>query len=182
VSRRLVLLACPLALAAAGCGSGGTPAPPHTAVRVSLSSPGDLSSVRSQNVTVTGTVSPASALVRVRGERVRVSGGSFTASVPLEAGTNVIDVFASAPDTRPSMSAVRVKRIVTVSIPDVTGDVPDQATERLAGLGLSAQVDRAGGVFDALLPGDPVVCETDPTPGTEVKVGTSVRLLVAKGC
>jgi hypothetical protein len=176
------LLVCTLALTAAGCGADKAPAPPRAAVHLDLAAPGDGASVRDASVVVRGTVRPAGALVRVRGQSVAVAGGSFTATVGLAAGTNVIDVLASAPDARPAMSALRVRRLVTVRVPDVTGDVPDQASDRLAGLGLTAQVDRAGGVFDALLPGDPVVCETQPAPGQEVDAGTTVRILVAKGC
>ena len=180
---RRPLLACALALLAlAGCGSGKAPAPPRAAVHLDFAGPSDGESVRAETVVVRGTVRPSSSLVRVRGERVPVSGGSFSATVSLAAGTNVIDVLASAAGARPAMTALRVRRLVTVRVPDVTGDVPDQATERLAGLGLEARVERAGGVFDALLPGDPVVCETDPSPGDEVDAGTTVRLLVAKGC
>lgn len=180
---RRPLALCALALlAVAGCGGDDAPAPPRSAVHLAFAAPPDGDSVRAETVVVRGTVRPSGSVVRVRGDRVAVYGGSFSATVSLDAGTNVIDVLASAPDARPAMAALRVRRLVTVRVPDVTGDVPDQATERLAGLGLEAQVDRAGGVFDALLPGDPVVCETEPSVGDEVDAGTTVRLLVAKGC
>jgi len=80
------------------------------------------------------------------------------------------------------MSALRIRRLVTVRVPDVTGDAPAQAKDRLAGFGLRAQVDDAGGLFDSLLPGDPVVCSVRPAPGTEVDAGSTVRILTAKGC
>ena len=176
------LILCALALLVAGCGADKAPAPPRASVHLAFTAPGDGDSVRAQTVVVRGTVQPSGALVRVRGQRVPVYGGSFSATVSLAAGTNVIDVLASAPDARPAMSALRVRRLVTVRVPDVTGDVPDQATERLAGLGLEAQIDRGGGLFDQLLPGDPVVCESRPAAGETVDAGTTVRLLVAKGC
>ena len=33
-----------------------------------------------------------------------------------------------------------------------------------------------------LLPGDPAVCEQDPSPGTQVRRGTSVHVVVSKSC
>jgi len=56
--------------------------------------------VRDETVVLRGTVSPAGATVLVHGRRVEVAGGTFEATVGLEAGTNVIDVLASAPDAR----------------------------------------------------------------------------------
>jgi hypothetical protein len=166
----------------AGCGSSTPPAPPRAAVRLTLDQPNDLDVVRGQSVAVSGTVSPATASVRVRGEPVTVSGGRFSTQVGLDAGTNVIDVLAGAPGVRDAMTAVRVRRQVTVRVPDVTGEAPSDAHDRLAGLGLtSADVD-AGSPLDILVPGDPAVCETQPAAGKVVDAGTKVKLLVAKGC
>jgi hypothetical protein len=171
-----------LALAATGCGDQQAPEPPRPPVHLTLSGPSDTASVHGDSIEVSGTVSPVSATVRVRGRRVPVSGGSFTAKVGLEAGTNVIDILASAPETRPAMTAVRVRRLVTVRVPDVVGDDPTDARDRLETLGLTTTVEQTGGIFDTLLPGDPLVCETDPVAGREVDAGTQVRLMVAKGC
>jgi hypothetical protein len=174
----LVLLA---ALVLTGCGDKA-PAPPRTAVRLAVDSPSDFAVVRADSVQVRGRVRPASATVLVRGRRVTVTGGAFSARVALDAGTNVIDVLASAPDARAAETAFRVRRQVTVRVPDVRGERPKEAADRLAGLGLGAEKEDAGGLFDALLPGDPIVCETEPRAGATVDTGTTVKLLVAKGC
>jgi hypothetical protein len=171
-----------LLAAVAGCGSSAPPAPPRAAVRLTLDAPADLDVVRGRAVEVTGSVSPSSATVLVRGQRVAVSGGRFATQVGLDAGTNVIDVLASAPDARAAMSALRVRRQVTVRVPDLTGDRPREARDRIAALGLGSEEVDAGGPFDALLPGDPAVCETDPKAGKVVDAGTKIRLLVARGC
>jgi len=182
VHRPAALVACALGLVAAGCGDAKPAAPPRAAVHVALTAPGDGAAVRNDTVVLRGTVRPAGATVLVHGRRVEVAGGAFETTVGLEAGTNVIDVLASAPDARPAMSALRVRRLVTVRVPDVTGDSPAQAKERLAGFGLRAQVDDVGGLFDSLLPGDPVVCSVRPAAGTVVDAGSTVRILTAKGC
>jgi hypothetical protein len=176
--RSLVLLA--LAAVLAGCGSSAPPAPPRAAVRLVLDTPGDLDVVRGRSVEVSGSVTPASARVLVRGEPVAVTGGRFSTQVGLDAGTNVIDVMAGAAGVRDAMAAVRVRRQVTVRVPDVVGDSPRDARDRIAGLGLSAEEVDAGGPFDALLPGDPKVCDTDPQAGKVVDAGTKIRLLIAK--
>ena len=178
--RRASLALVILAAVLAGCGSNAPPAPPRASVRLVLDTPGDLDIVRGRSVEVSGSVRPASARVLVRGQQVAVSGGRFSTQVGLDAGTNVIDVMAGAPGVRDAMAAVRVRRQVTVRVPDVTGDSPRDARERLAGLGLAGVEVDAGGPFDALLPGDPAVCDTDPKAGKVVDAGTKVRLLIAK--
>jgi len=180
VAPRLAL-ACLLALACAGC--GGSSAPPRPAVRVSLDAPGDGAAVRADRVVVRGTVSPAGATVLVRGQAVPVDGGgAWSATIGLEAGTNVIDVLASAKGARAAMTALRVRRLVTVRVPDVSGAGGADATDRLAGLGLQAHVVDTGGFLDGLLPGKPVVCETQPAAGEVVDAGTTVQVLVSKTC
>ena len=151
-------------------------------MRLEVDSPSDLAVVRGDSVEVRGRVRPASATVLVAGERVRVTGGAFSARVALDAGTNVIDVLAGAPDARAAQTAVRVRRQVTVRVPDVRGERPEDAANRLAGLGLSAETQDVGGLLDQLLPGDPIVCETDPRAGETVDTGATVKLLAGKGC
>jgi beta-lactam-binding protein with PASTA domain len=111
-----------------------------------------------------------------------VRDGSWRAEVDLDPGPNVIDVSASAPDRRPAVAAVRVVRQLPVEVPDVEGDDPQEAVQRLEAVGLQAEVRRGGGLLDDLLPASIGVCSTDPEPGTEVRVGTTVVLEVARVC
>jgi hypothetical protein len=43
-------------------------------------------------------------------------------------------------------------------------------------------VRSAGGFLEEILPGNPGVCEQEPSSGSEVLRGTTVRVLVAKRC
>jgi hypothetical protein len=179
--RRLGLLlaaACPLALAACGNASTSTKPP----VRLSVDAPGDGAVVRDGTVEISGRVSPAGANVTVLGRAATTTGGSFTASVPLGAGDNVIDVMATAPSARPAMTALRILREITIRVPDVTGDSPNDARSRLEQAGLRADVHESGGLFEDLLPNDPSVCETTPTPGARVNRGSTVRVRTSKTC
>jgi len=179
--RRLGLLiaaACPLALAACG-GSSTTAKPP---VRLTVDAPGDGAVVHNNTVQVSGRVSPSGASVTVLGRAATVTGGSFAATVPVEGGDNVIDVMASAPSSRPAMTAVRILRQLQVTVPDVAGDSPGDARSRLEQAGLRADVHESGGFFDDLLPTDPSVCETKPAAGARVDRGSTVRVHTAKVC
>jgi hypothetical protein len=173
------LLALPVLLLAACGGSGDDAAKRPVLLR--LTGPGDGRIVRSEGVRVTGTVTP-SAVVTVRGERVPVTGGAFSARVPIDAGGNVIDVMASADGLAPAMTAVRVVRQLTVRVPDVGGDSPGDAKERLAAAGLRVNVQEAGGLIDELLPVDRVVCGSEPDEGSTVDSGSTVTITVSKVC
>jgi len=180
--RRLGLLlaaACPLALAACGSSSSTASKPP---VRLSVDAPGDGAVVRDGTVEISGRVSPAGASVTVLGRSATTAGGSFSAAVPLAAGDNVIDVMATAPSSRPAMTALRIVREITIRVPDVTGDSPNDARSRLEQAGLRANVQESGGLFEDLLPTDPSVCQTTPAPGTRVDRGASVRVRTSKTC
>ena len=180
----VIVLAC-LATAAAGCGGDDQqqarrPDPP---VQLSVTSPADDSTVRSETVEVQGTVEPAGATVLVLGQKAPVSGGgSFSASVPLEPGANVIDVMATAGGRSPALTAFRVTREVPVSVPDLDGKSVDAVQTALGDLGLSAEIEQGGGLIEELLPGDPKVCEQDPEPGAQVRRGTKVHVVVSKSC
>ena len=100
----------------------------------------------------------------------------------LDAGVNVIDVLASAGDARPALAALRVRRLVIVRVPALVGLAPDEATARLEALGLKADRENGGGLFDELLGGDPRVCQTDPVAGTRADPGATVLLEVARRC
>jgi hypothetical protein len=178
-ARRLPLAAAAVCALAGGCGGGGpAPAP----VRLQITSPSDETVVRDAHVELRGTVSPATATVMVEGHRAAVSGGEFQATVGLAPGTNVVDVMASAGAARPALTAIRIRRRVTVDVPDVTGLGTVDASDQLKALGLRAQIDDQDGIFERLLPGKPKVCATDPAPGETVDPGTTVRLLVSKQC
>jgi hypothetical protein len=165
---------------AAGCGESDKAAPP---VRLSVDSPADMALLHEDSVEVHGVVSPATARVTVEGKDVDVRSGRFSANVGLSPGTNLIDVVAGAAGgARPAMAAVRVRRQVTVAVPELTGFTPSDAKDALAGLGLEADVQEAGGLIELLLPEDARVCETDPAPGTDVSPGTTVKVLAAKRC
>jgi hypothetical protein len=184
VIRRGLPIGCAvLAIGLAGCG-GDEPArrPAPRPVKLQISSPDDTTVVRGRMLDVRGVVSPAHARVRVLGRPAVVSGGTFSASVPLEQGANVIDVAATAPGRATALAAFRVTRDERVTVPDLAGTVVQDVEEQLGGLGLEVESERGGGLFDSLLPGDPVVCEQDPAPGARVRRGTTVHVTVAKSC
>ena len=80
------------------------------------------------------------------------------------------------------MIAIRVRRQVSVRVPDLVGFTPSDAKDALAGKGLEADVQESSGLFDFLLPEDARVCETDPQAGAEVDPGTTVSVFAAKRC
>src|SRR4051794_15074131 len=102
---RLALVLGTLALA--GCGADARPATTPR-VQLKLAAPGDGRSLRAETVEVSGTVTPAGATVTVAGARAQVKAGSFTATVALAPGGNLIDVTAAAPGRRPAADALRV--------------------------------------------------------------------------
>lgn len=166
-----------------GCGADdGPPAPPSEHVRLEITAPSDGSTLRRGTADVRGSVSPRSSAVSVLGRPALVDDGRFTAVVPLDPGVNVIDVMATAPRRLPAMTAVRVTRDVLVTVPDLTGLLEDELEARLDPLGLELDVERGGGLFDVLRPGQPVVCRQAPSPGTRVRRGREVQVVVAKRC
>jgi beta-lactam-binding protein with PASTA domain len=103
--------------------------------------------------------------------------------VALAAGVNVIDVLASDGDARPALTAVRVKRIITVSVPDVRGLSPDDARKQLTAAGLKVDTQQTGGgLFDQLLGNSPRVCDTSPAAGDEVDAGATVTVTASRRC
>jgi Glucodextranase, domain B/PASTA domain len=169
-------------LVTAGCGGAAAPSPPSRPVRLVVSAPGDEAVVRAAEVSLSGRVSPTGAEVRVRGKRATVRGGAFTARVTLAPGVNVVDVLATAPHRRPAVTAIRVRRQLTVLVPDLAGLGADDAARRLRDLPLAVRTRKVGGLLDDIVPGDPVVCGTQPAEGERVDVGSRVTLLVARLC
>lgn len=169
-----------LVLALAACGARGR-TPALAPVRVQLTAPQDLAEVEAPTVTVRGRVRPAGARVLVDGVQAASRGGEFTAEVDLDGGANVIDVQAAAPRHPAAMTVLRVTRLVPVEVPDLAGETVGDATDRLAALGLQADVDEIN-PLDFILPGQRGVCGTEPEEGAEVRVGTAITLRVQKSC
>jgi glucodextranase-like protein/PASTA domain-containing protein len=180
----ILVLAC-LAVVAAGCGGADqrrTTRPP-AAVELKVSEPPDMTTVRAESVDVRGTVTPAGAAVTVLGQRAAVSGGgTFTATVPLQPGANVIDVMATAQGRGPALTAFRITREVPVNVPNLDGKSVEQVRDTLGGLGLQPDIKETGGLLEDLLPGSPSVCDQDPGPGSQVRRGTTVHVTVSKSC
>jgi Glucodextranase, domain B/PASTA domain len=174
-------LALPLLLAC-GCASGCGDSPDQRPVRLEITAPTDAAVVHHESVEVRGLVHPRRARVLVLGRPARVAGGEFRAVVPLQAGSNLIDVGASARGSAPAWNALRVTREVLVTLPDLIGAVRGDAIDQLDALGLRAEVEEEGDLLDELLGGDWIVCETDPPAGGEVPRGASIHLAVSRGC
>lgn len=171
------------ALLMTGCG-GNAPATATAPVRLQVTAPPDQGTVRDSSVAIEGTVSPTNATVVVRGQKASVSsGGTWSAQVDLEPGVNVVDVLASSGRARPALTALRVRRIVEVDVPDVTGLSADDAKQELQDADLRPDLQTEnGGFFDELLGGKPKVCDTDPAGGTSVSPGTTVTVHLARNC
>ena len=108
-------------LATAGCGSSSP------SVHVQVLSPVDGSSTSAERVTVRGTVTPDNATVQVAGQSAQVDSGVFTTSVPLQPGTNQLDVIASAQGTAPVATTIAVTRGGSSSTP-TSGSQQPQST------------------------------------------------------
>ena len=182
--RPALLIGLLAAAAAGGCGDDRSDAPPSPLepVRLLVTAPADTATVRAGNVDVRGRVSPAVSQVTVLGRPALVTDGRFSAVVPLEPGPNVVDVIATAPRRAPALTALRVTRDVLVTVPLLLGVDEDELDTLLEPLGLRADVERGGGILDVLRPGETAVCTQEPTAGTRVRRGRSVRVVVAKRC
>jgi hypothetical protein len=121
--------------------------------------------------------------VLVAGKPVAVRRGSFTAVVPVAAGTNVIDVLAGSPRAADAMAVVRVYRQLPVAVPDVGGQDPSVAVRQLSRAGLRPRLQGGGGFFQSLLPFvSKQVCSTDPPAGSLLPPGSAVTLQIARFC
>lgn len=171
-----------LLLLAGGCASGCGDSPAERPVRLQITAPADAAVVRDGSVEVRGLVRPRGARVLVLGRPARVARGEFRAVVPLRVGSNLIDIGASARGAAPAWNAVRVTRELVVRVPDLVGATREDAVARLDALGLRADVEEEGGLLDALLGGDWIVCAIRPPAGSELQRGARINVTVAKGC
>ena len=181
-SGTLIAVALVAALAA-GCGAGDDPPQkPKPPVQLRVSSPSDTALVLGSTVQVSGSVSPSTARVQVQGRSAQVSGGRFRSEVSLEPGANVIDVAATARNRSAALTAFRVTREQRVAVPDLVGAGVDDAERRIARRGLTLEAERGGGFLDSLVPKGLGVCEQEPAAGSQVRRGSTVRLVVARAC
>jgi hypothetical protein len=96
---------------AAGCGSSDDEKETaSTAARVQVTSPADGSAVKSDRITIRGTVTPPDASVLVVGQAAQVGNGVFTIAIPLHKGQNTVDVVASGNGVTPASTKVVVTR------------------------------------------------------------------------
>jgi hypothetical protein len=178
VRRSALLLA---AVAVAGCGADARPAT-SPRVKLDLAAPTDGGKLRAETVAVRGTVVPSGAAVVVAGQPAKVDGGTFTATVALQPGGNVIDVSASSPGHRPASDALRVVRDMRVELPKLAGYDEADAFSRLKELGLRPVEERTDNWLQRLIPGGVNVCATAPRGGTLVQPHSRVTVLVSKSC
>jgi hypothetical protein len=132
-----------------------TPLPPPP--MITISSPQDGATVNDTPITVTGSVSN-SAEVTVHGAAASVSGDSYSASIPLEEGSNTITATATDAYGRAAIATV------TVTLPargTLTGTVTDSSTNLpLTGVDVTIQniigtittATDANGVYRAVVP------------------------------
>jgi hypothetical protein len=165
-----------------GCGADTPPPKPQKPVQLSVSAPSDTAIVQSATAQVSGTVSPPGARVKVQGHLARVSGNSFTSTVNLAQGPNVIDVAATARGRATALTAFRVTRDERVAVPELVGLAFDDAQQQADQRDLKLSAERGGGFLDPLVPRGIHVCDQSPAPGKQVRRGTTVKLLVARSC
>jgi Glucodextranase, domain B/PASTA domain len=166
----------------AGCGADTPPPRPQKPVQLNVSAPSDTAIVQGATAQVSGTVSPSGARVKVQGHLAQVSGNSFTSTVNLAQGPNVIDVAATARGRATALTAFRVTRDERVAVPELVGLALDDATKQAEQRDLKLTAERGGGFLDPLVPRGIHVCDQSPAPGKQVRRGTTVKLLVARSC
>ena len=175
----LVIPACIAGITA--CGRQAPTRIPRVQLR--LSAPADGTRVAGSSITVSGTVSPARAKVRVFGRPASVRpDGSFSTRVSLRTGMNLIDVLASLPHASDAMSAIRVERYVLVAVPQVVGKSPDDAEAALQAAGLVPKLQPSGDPLSFLVPLPTQVCSSSPRSGVQVSPGSTVTLATGKFC
>jgi hypothetical protein len=179
---RLGLLIVATGALLAGCGADTPPPQPQPPVRLSVSAPSDTAVVHAATAQVSGTVSPHRARVKVQGHLAQVSGGTFTSTVKLDQGPNVIDVAATASGRATALTAFRITREERVGVPELVGLSLDDARAQAGRRDLELATERGGGFLDPLVPRGIHVCDQSPAPGKQVRRGSTVKLLVARSC
>jgi Glucodextranase, domain B len=111
LAARLVLIAAVLTLSVTVGGCGGSEKTASGNVALQITAPQDGDSVTADRVTVRGTVSPNDATVQILGKPAQVGNGVFVGSVPLHAGSNAIDVVASAAGSTPATTTITVTQV-----------------------------------------------------------------------
>jgi Glucodextranase, domain B/Carboxypeptidase regulatory-like domain len=110
-----------------------------TPVRIEISEPADLATVNVPAITVRGTVAPPAASVSVNDVPASVSGGIFTALVPLAQGRTVVTATATAPS---GVASANVNIYRDSIRPRVVVYAPaDGATVRQTPIAVSGMVD-----------------------------------------
>ena len=57
-----------------------------------------------------------------------------------------------------------------------------EVQQTLSDLGLKAEIEKGGGLLEDLLPGDPAVCQQEPSSGTQLRRGAKVHVVMSKSC
>jgi glucodextranase-like protein len=104
----VLVAAVVVSLGTGGCGGSNTDSSKAT---LQISAPQDGGTVRTDRVTVRGTVTPSDATVQILGQSAQVGNGVFTGSVPLHRGSNTIDIVASATGSAPVTTTITVSRL-----------------------------------------------------------------------
>jgi serine/threonine protein kinase len=82
------------------------------------------------------------------------------------------------PDLSRSQARVVISSPGSVTVPSLAGQPLDAAEQQLDQLGLDYTEEGDTGLFGVLIPSDWNVCDTDPSAGTAVPAGSTVRLLI----
>ena len=143
----LVLVVTGLLLGLSSCGSNSTKSTAGGSIaKVQITAPADGSVVRSDRVTIRGTVTPPDATVQIVGQSAQVGNGVFTGSVALKPGSNTIDVTASAPGATPATTTITLKRPSGSSGSATTTPRPVPSSPNVGPPPLSGPSDCGGGL------------------------------------